>query len=283
MPLDVRSVKQDFGAHVTNVNVSAPLSEAAFAAIHAAWLAHGVLIFRDQHLDDDALVAFSSRFGTLEASPASDSVAAGGSPVLEIWIISNVIEDGKPIGSLGSGEAEWHTDMSYVAKPPKASVLYALSVPDRGGDTWFADMNAAYDTLPDDLRAAIAGRRANHAESFTSVGELRKGAALPSGVLSAPGTAHPIVRTHSETHRRALYLGRRRWAYIEGLEVAESEALLDRLWAHCADAQFAIKHRWRPGDLVVWDNRRVIHRRDAFDSSARRIMHRTQIMGDRPA
>ncbi len=282
MTIDVVPCAGGLGAEIAGVDLAAPLSGADFSVIHGAWVEHGVLVFRGQRLDDPALVGFSRRFGDLDSSPASELQESGGGALSEVWVVSNVLEDGRPIGSLGAGEAEWHTDMSYVEAPPKASALYALEVPARGGNTWFLNMTAAYDSLPDDLRETVRDRRANHPSSFTSVGDLRQGAAAPADARTAPGAKHPMVRTHPETGQQALYLGRRSWAYVEGLPVAGSEALLDRLWAHCTQPEFMLEHAWRRGDLVLWDNRCVMHRRDAFDASARRIMHRIQIKGDCP-
>ena len=281
LPLGATHGTGAFGAVVVGADLAA-LSQTDFIEIHKAWLAHGVLLFRDQCLGDPALVDFSRRFGPLESYPASEHWEAGGGPSPDVWVISNVVENGRPIGSLGAGEAEWHTDMSHIEMPPMASALYALEVPAAGGDTWFLDMTEAYESLPQDLLGAIEGRSIKHASSLTSVGELRKSAAPPTDAISEPGAVHPIVRTHPETGVKALYLGRRSWAYVVGLPLAESEALLDRLWAHCAQPQFTFAHAWRAGDLILWDNRAVMHRRDAFDGGARRIMHRTQIKGDRP-
>jgi taurine dioxygenase len=183
---------------------------------------------------------------------------------------------------LGDKEAEWHTDMSYVAEPPMASVLHSLEIPAKGGDTSFANMYKALETLPDDLRREIEGRVCNHDSSTTSVGELRAGAGAVVDVRVAPGAKHPMIRTHPATGGKALYLGRRLNAYVPGLDLAASEKLLDALWAHCTKPEFAWTHRWRVGDLLIWDNRAAIHRRDSFSGAERRVMHRTQIKGDRP-
>jgi taurine dioxygenase len=200
----------------------------------------------------------------------------------EIWIISNVVENGKPIGALGDKEAEWHTDMSYVAEPPMASVLHALEIPQKGGDTSFGNMYKALETLPDDLRREIENRVCNHDSSMTSVGELRAGAGAVVDVRHASGAKHPMIRTHPATGGKALYLGRRLNGYVPGLALRDSEDLLDALWTHCTKPEFIWTHQWRVGDLLIWDNRCAIHRRDAFNGAERRVMHRTQIKGDRP-
>jgi taurine dioxygenase len=190
--------------------------------------------------------------------------------------------DGKPIGNLGHYEAEWHTDMSYNEKTPIGSLLYSLEVPPEGGDTGFSNMYTAFETLPAELKRAIAGKSCKHDSSRTSVGDLRKGFKDVSDPREAPGAVHPIIRTHPATRRNALFLGRRRNAYIVGLPLAESEDLLNRLWAHASRPEFSWYQKWKVGDLIMWDNRSAMHRRDAFDPDSRRLMHRTQIKGDKP-
>lgn len=277
--IEVRPYRPRFAAQVFGLPPGTRLGPAAANALRQAWLDYGVVIVRGLHYGDDDLVAVSRVFGEPELAPASERQARGGGLRPDVWVVSNVIENGRPIGSLGYGEAEWHSDMSYLAEPPTASLLYALEVSPEGGDTWFADMAAAHDALAPDLKAAIAGERINHPSSLTATGDLRLGATRPADVRSAPGTLHPAIEVHPETGRATLFLGRRQWARIEGLDLAASEELLDRLWAHATRPAFVHVHRWQVGDLVIWDNRRVLHRRDAFDPAARRIMHRTQVRG----
>ena len=284
MTIEIIPSRSALGAEVRGVDLAKPLTDDAFMAIQQAWYDHIVLLFRGQNLSDDDLIRFSRHFGELDIAPASANDMAGAQEKSrpEIWIISNVLENGKPIGALGDKEAEWHTDMSYVAAPPMASVLYSLEIPRTGGDTSFANMYKALEALPDDLRAAIDGRSCNHDASTTSVGELRAGADAVLDVRTAPGAKHPQIRTHPATGGKALYLGRRLNGYLEGLPVEESEQLLDRLWAHCAKPEFSWTHQWAVGDMLIWDNRCAIHRRDGFDGRERRVMHRTQIKGDAP-
>ncbi|HEY4342957.1 MAG TPA: TauD/TfdA family dioxygenase [Parvibaculum sp.] len=284
MAIEVIPTGTALGAEVRGLDLTRPLSLETFDAIQQAWYDHMVLLFRGQKLSDDDLIAFSQHFGALDIAPASGTDMAGAQEKSrpEIWIISNVVENGKPIGALGDKEAEWHTDMSYVEEPPMASVLHSLEIPAKGGDTSFANMYKALETLPADLRREIEGRMCNHDSSTTSVGELRAGAGAVLDVRVAPGAKHPMIRTHPATGGKALYLGRRLNAYIPGLELDASEKLLDALWAHCTKPEFAWTHRWRVGDLLIWDNRAAIHRRDSFNGSERRVMHRTQIKGDRP-
>jgi taurine dioxygenase len=284
MTIEIIPSGRALGAEVRGIDLSKPLSADEFTAIQQAWYDHIVLLFRGQKLTDEDLIRFSRHFGELDIAPASATDMAGAQEKSrpEIWIISNVVENGKPIGALGDKEAEWHTDMSYVAEPPMASVLYSLEIPSQGGDTSFANMYKALEELPADLRAAIEGRNCNHDSSTTSVGELRAGAAAVLDVREAPGAMHPAIRTHPVTGGKALYLGRRLNGWLEGYSVEESDRLLDRLWAHCARPEFSWTHQWAVGDLLIWDNRCATHRRDSFDGRERRVMHRTQIKGDRP-
>ncbi|HUC18353.1 MAG TPA: TauD/TfdA family dioxygenase [Acetobacteraceae bacterium] len=270
------------GAEVRGVDLRA-LDDLAFARLHAAWLAHGVLLFRGQHLSDADLIRFSRRLGDLDFAPVQENGQrfVPGHP--EIYVVSNVLgADGKPIGSLGAGEAVWHTDMSYLEKPPKASMLYALEVPETGGDTWFADMYAAYGRLPASLRERLAGLRVKHDGTYNSGGYVRAGVTPTDDPRAAPGQLHPLICRHPETGRPMLYLGRRRNAYLEGLALADSEALLDEIWAEATSPDITWRHHWRVGDLVLWDNRCTMHRRDPFDAAARRVMHRTQVKGEAP-
>lgn len=270
---DVTPLSNVIGAEVRGVDVSNSIDDVTFARIRAVWLEHLVLLFRQQRLDDAALVRFTSRFGELEEAPLFQGRRfVDAHP--EVMIVSNVVVGGRELGSLGNSEAFWHSDLNFVEQPPDASCLYALEVPPAGGDTGFANMYAAFETLPADLAAAIDGRQILHDARFNSAGYLRE--------IRVPDTLHPIVRTHPETGRKALYLGRRANARIDGLTADRSDALLDRLWRHATAPACTWHHRWQAGDLVIWDNRCTLHRRDAFDSSQRRIMHRTQTRGTRP-
>ena len=268
----VTPLSSALGAQIHGIDAAA-IDDAGFERVRAAWLEHLVLLFRNQRLDDRALVDFTSRFGELEEAPLF-----GGRRYVEehpeVMIISNVAVDGREIGSLGNAEAFWHTDLNFVEEPPAASCLFAHEVPPTGGDTGFANMYAAFEALPQDVAARIAGRRIRHDARFNSAGYLRE--------VRVPDTLHPIVRRHPETLRNALYLGRRAHARIEDMAVDESDALLDTLWAHASSDAFTWHHQWRAGDLLIWDNRCTLHRRDSFDASQRRVMHRTQTRGSRP-
>ncbi len=271
------------GAEIRGVDLRR-LGDETFAAIHRAWLDNLVLLFRSQELTDAELITFSRRFGELDLAPIQETGRRFVEGMPELYVVSNVLKDGEPIGSLGSGEAVWHTDMSYLPDPPKASMLYALEIPPAGGNTEFVNMYAVYEALPATLKRDVARLRIKHDGTYNSGGYVRQGVTPNDDPRESPGIFHPLVCTHPETGRRMLYLGRRRNAYIEGFELADSEALLDALWAYTDRAQFAWHTVWRVGDLVLWDNRCTMHRRDPFDPAARRVMHRTQIKGQaRPA
>jgi len=280
----VRPTGAALGADIEGVDLAGPLSPETMAAIKQAWGEHLVLRFRGQSLSDDDLMRFSRQFGPLDWAPvaAADVKMAGADEKQYVMVISNVIENGVAIGQLGAYEAIWHTDMSYIAEPPMASALYSLEVPQSGGDTGFCNMYLALETLPAELRRQVEGKFFRHDASRNSAGELRRGYVDAPDASQTVGADHPIVRTHPATDRKALFLGRRRNAYIPGLSLADSEALLDALWAHATKDEFTWYQQWRVGDLILWDNRSVMHRRDAFDPAARRVMHRTQIKGDRP-
>ena len=269
------------GAEIAGVDVSRPLPQSEIDAIEAAWRERLVVVMHGQNLSDPQLIAFSKNFGELDP-PGPNPY---GEPFLkdhpELNVISNVVENGKPLGNLGDGEAVWHADMTYVDVPPKAAMLHALEVPppEAGGNTYFANMFAAYETLPADLKKAVEGKIAVHDASRNSAGMLRKGYKEVTDVTQTVGARHPLVRTDAKTGRKALFLGRRPNAYVLGLSVAESDALLDALWAHATQPRFAMCHEWKVGDLLMWNNLSVLHRRDPFDPKTRRIMHRSQIKG----
>jgi taurine dioxygenase len=280
--MHVEALPYALGALVTGIDLRG-LDEAAFAAIRDTWLDHLVIAIRGQQLSDGDLTAFSARFGVLDEVPI---VSKGQAPRYNkhVSVISNIVENGVPIGGLGDDEVLWHSDTSYRDHPPSASVLQALEIPPAGGNTGFSNMYLALETLPPSLRSRIDALSVKQDITYTAGGQLRDGFAPVTDVRECPGATHPLVRTHPDTRRNALYLGRRRNAYVVGLEVAESEALLDTLWAHATQDFLAWHHRWQVGDVVVWDNRCVMHHRDPFDPQGRRVMHRAQARdGGRPA
>ncbi|MDD9903957.1 MAG: TauD/TfdA family dioxygenase [Rhodospirillaceae bacterium] len=267
------------GADIEGVDLR-EIDDAAFKVIEDAWHDNLVLRFRGQQLDDDSLADFSARFGDLDMAPTG----RGGTPYdpsrPEITVLSNIVEDGKELGALGNSELVWHQDMTYNDVPPKASLLHAREVPESGGDTSFYNMYRAYETLPADLRQRIQGLACKHDATRTSSGDLRHGYEESYSHEERPGAVHPFVIRHPATGKPALFLGRRPNAYVPGLSVEEGDALLDALWDHINNGPHHWTQNWRVGDLVIWDNRCALHRRNALDPTTRRHMHRTQVRDD---
>jgi taurine dioxygenase len=280
--VSIRNLGAPLGAEVGGIDLSKPVARDDVETIEGVWRDRLVVVFHEQKLTDPQLIAFSKYFGELDPPGPNPYGEPFNKEHPELNVISNVVEDGKPIGNLGDGEAVWHADMTYVEVPPKAAMLHSLEVPppEAGGNTYFANMFAAYDTLPAELKTAADGRIAVHDASTNSAGMLRKGYRQVTDVRDVVGARHPLVRTEPTTGRKALFLGRRPNAYVSGLPVPESEALLDALWAHATQPRFAMCHEWRVGDLLMWNNLSVLHRRDPFDPKTRRVMHRSQIKGD---
>lgn len=275
----IQPMTPTFVAEISGVDVRS-ITDAEFEQLYAAWLEFGVLRLRDQPLNEDELQAFSARFGPLEEIPMGRLSESARAKIKNRYVtqLSNIIVDGKPIGGLGNAEANWHSDMTYVDTPPPASVLLGVEIPTEGGDTYFADQYAAYETLPDSLKHQIEHLTIKHDAAHTSVGKLRPGFEAFDDPRDAPGAVHPVVTRHEETGRLALYLGRREWAYMPGLSLAESEALLNELWRYATPPGSVWQQQWQPADLIIWDNRRVLHRRDDFDPQARRLMKRCQVL-----
>lgn len=266
------------GAEVSDTDLTA-LDDAQFEALYRAWIDRGVLRIRGQALDDVALQDFSARFGPLEEIPVLLSKEERERiPSLYVTVISNIVVNGAPIGGLGNKEAAWHSDMTYIEVPPPASILHAIEVPLAGGDTQFACQHAALDALPGELRTRIEGLSIKHDASHTSVGNLRRGFESIDDVREIPGAVHPIITRHEDSGREALFLGRRDFAYVVGMEVAESEALLNELWSYAALFENVWTQVWQVGDVIIWDNRRALHRRDDFDQASRRLMKRCQVL-----
>ena len=235
-----------FGAEIEGIDL-ARLSNAEADAIKAAWYRHDVIFFRNQRLTDDDLLAFSRHFGTLDPPPNQGAGRKSPPGYPDVYIVSNVLDvRGEPIGALGDGEAAWHTDMSYLPHPPDASMLYSLEIPARGGDTCFASMKLALAKMPKALLERIVGLEIKHDGTYDSGGNLRKGLAASNDPRTSVGTAHPIVIEHPVSGEPALYLGRRRNAYVMGLELAESERVLEELWSFVETTVY--RHRWALGD-----------------------------------
>jgi taurine dioxygenase len=236
-----------------------------------AWRRYPVLVVRGQDLAPEEQLAFSRSLGELDLAPPFDveNSALDGFP--EIAVVSNIKRGGKPIGGLGDGELAWHSDMTFVPSPPVACILHARELPPAGGDTLFLNLRAAWRGLPDQLRPRVASARIFHDRAYTSAGTLRKGAE------EGQGTWHKVRITDPVSGEDSLLLGRRRNSRIAGGEGQDDGGLLEALWLHADRPEFIYRHAWRPGDVLLWNNLVTMHRRDAFDAAARRLLHRTQI------
>lgn len=283
------------GAEIRGVDLSQPVPEETKALLRKAWADHLVIYWRGQSLPDEAMLAAATIFGKTKEPAARKYQVAGGYRIggklvplhPHLTLISNLDESGLPSkdnGALGSYEVVWHSDNSYVEVPPAGSMLYSVVLPvNGGGDTWFNNQYLAYEELPEELKVAIQGKSQIHDASRNSAGVLRPTVKMPTCPEEVPGPAHPLVRLHPVTGKRALYLGRRRdWPsnYIIGLSNEDSEALLDKLWAHATQPKYAWKHSWQVGDLVLWDNRCAMHYRSEVDPKQARVLHRTVINGE---
>ena len=277
--MNVIPLTPNFVAEIQEIQLDR-ITDSEFELLYAAWLQYGVLRIRNQDLDDEQLQAFSQRFGPLEEAPFGRMPEAEKAKIKNRFVttLSNIKVDGKPIGGLGNDEATWHSDMTYSETPPPASLLLGIEIPDQGGDTHFADQRAALAALPAALRQRIESLSVKHNAAHTSVGKLRPGFEAFDDPRDAPGAIHPMIKTHNETGKPALYLGRREWAYIPGMTVTESDDLLDALWAYVAIKENTWTQHWQPFDLIIWDNRCVMHRRDGFDQNSRRYMRRCQVL-----
>ncbi len=272
MVLDIRPLTAQFGAEIHGYDLTQP-ADRLLGRIVDAWRQARVVVLRGQgHASDADLLQFSRALGRLDPAPNFDTEKSSLDGFAEIAVVSNIKREGKPLGGLGDGELAWHSDMTYVSDPPVACALLARELPEDGsGDTWFLDLVGAYEALPLGLKSTIARHRLFHDAGYTSAGTLR------TNTKAGAGNWHPVVRAEPLSGRPALFLGRTLNRRVENLEASAGHALLDELWLHARQPQFTLQHRWQPGDLLLWNNAAVMHRRDAFDSTQRRRLHRTQI------
>ncbi|MFT5448928.1 MAG: taurine dioxygenase [Gammaproteobacteria bacterium] len=275
------------GAEVHGVNTSNPVSAEDQQQLCDALTTHHVLRFRGQSLSVDEHIRFAGTFG--ELGSIADTLLGMGKRKYQpdelpecVSVISNIKVDGNKIGSLGDGECLWHSDSCFSETPPSASLLYSIEIPAEGGNTAFLDMSNALETLPAPLRVRIEGLSIRHSKVYDSTGAKRATFDEVSDITQASGPVHPMVRTIPQADQKCLYLGRRLGAWVVGLDVDESEALLDELWAHTVRDERVWSHSWQLGDLVIWDNRTTMHHRDPFDPDARRRLHKVQVAGERP-
>ena len=265
------------GAQIEGVDL-ADITPGTFREVYEVWQKHHVIVLRDQHLTNAGFERFSAMLGELDPPPnqGAGRKSVPGHP--NLYVVSNRKDTrGEPIGALGDGEAAWHTDMSYLERPPFASMLWSVELPASGGDTWFASMPAALRAMPRDLVARISRLAIKHDGTYDSGGNVRKGMVANDDPTQSEGTLHPIVIEQPETGEPTLYLGRRRNAWIAGLPLAESERLLDVIWGYATMPEVTLCHQWRLGDVVLWNNLTTMHRRDGFPPDQVRTLHRSQI------
>jgi taurine dioxygenase len=279
---DIRALDAPLGAEVIGLDLAKPLSGEAFARIHRAHLDHHVLVFRDQDITPEQQIAFSRQFGPLQIHVLKQ-FALPGYP--EVLIVSNIVENGKPIG-LGDAGRLWHSDISYTEKPSLGSMLHAQELPSEGGDTLFANMHLAWETLPAHLRRAVEGRRAEHTYLARYADLQKLGSWRPNltaeQIAQVKPVVHPVVRTHPETGRKALFVSEHFTTRIVDLPEDESRALLDELFAHSVRPEHLYRHVWRERDMLFWDNRSVMHLAAGTPDHLRRKLYRTTIEGDAP-
>ena len=278
---EVRKLTPHIGAEIIGLDISQPLEPATVQAVRDAWLDNCMLVFRGQTLDAAGQRRFVGYFGVMgkrgAALPGNRPRPEGPDYDSDAMLVSNIRESGKPIGVLPDGEMWFHHDMSYAHEPNRASFLYSIEIPSHGGDTMFASMYAAYDNLPRRLKDRIEGRRV--LQAFDEVQDSR----LDLTKIPLQDVKHqwqPMVIAHPETGRRALYVSRLMSHEVEGLSQPESDALLEELYGYSEDVGIRYTHKWRVGDLLMWDNLNSIHARTDFPREERRLMRRFSIAGD---
>ena len=275
MTLDLTPLDGNFTYEVTGLEIWSGLDDGQVRTLDDAWSSQGVLVFRRQALSEEELANFSGRFGTLDVIVRTDW-ASHRHP--EITQISNMRDaEGTTIGGLGSSELDWHTDQSYMVEPATGAILYGVEVPDDGPQTYWANLQLAYDALPEETKERIEGRRAifSYAERYKDYEDE----SVPDEEIQAqtPDVTHTLVHAHPVSGAKALYLDPTTMIGIEGVDEAEGRALLDELIEHATRPEFVYRHDWRPGDLVMWDNGFLLHRRDAFRTDQNRLLKRTTI------
>jgi taurine dioxygenase len=283
MHLDIRPLAgEPLGAEVIGLDLSRRLADADFARIHRAHLEHHVLVFRDQRITPRQQIDFSRRFGPLQIHVLHQFQLRGHPEVL---IVSNIKENGQPIG-LGDAGHYWHSDLSYKERPSLGSMLHAQELPDTGGDTLFANMHIAWDTLPASLQRRVEGLQAEHSYLAKYAELQRRSPWRPNlsaeQIAQVKPVAQPVVRTHPETGRKALFVSEHFTTRILGVSDEESRELLDALFTHSVRAEHVYRHCWQPHDMVFWDNRSLMHLAAGCPDEQRRKLYRTTIEGDVP-
>jgi taurine dioxygenase len=270
MTFEVRQIGPGFAAEIGGIRLSDSLSDAEIQELRQVWMENKVAILRGQDLSDDDLLGFTKRMGTLFTHVRS-MFHSDTHP--EIMYVSNLKVDGRALGALGDGDLSWHTDQSYTARPCWGTLLYGIEVPQDGGNTYFADLQAAYERMPADMRAAVEGKRVIYS---VQAAEVSKRSPISAEARArTPDVSQPLVRTHPCLGHKVIYASPNHYVRIEGMPQAESDVLFRRLKDWIGRDEFVYSHRWRVGDVVFWDNASVAHRRDAFPPTQRRFLKRT--------
>jgi len=273
---DVVPQTRYIGAEIRGIDLRETLDTATIRRIHQAWLDHSVVLFRGQKLEQEDLLRVTEYFGPVAplTRPAKFFPKGYARLLPNIMMISNIRENGEPIGALPDGEMMFHHDQIHSEVPHNGTLLYSLEIPTYGGDTLFASGSAAYETLDPTIKAKLEGRRAlNH----YNYGSTQRGV---GGIGATAQAVHPVFRTHEDTGRKAIYVNRLMTVGIEGMPQEESDPLLEALFDHSERMEFVYRHVWKVGDLLVWDNRCSTHAREDFPSDQRRLMLRTTVKGN---
>jgi len=277
MSVTVTPIHAPLGAEVTGVDLAGPLDDADTASLRAAFDEHIVLVFRDQNLDEDAQLRAAGCFGKVAWRKRSPNGSTpGGSYDTPFMLVTNIVEDGKPVGAFGDGEMWFHHDTSYYPEPHRATFLYAMQLPSAGGNTCFSNMYKAYENIPPALRDRLKGRKVLQLHDYKRRERIDIDKVDLSGILHHE---QPIFITHPATGRKALYISRLMSARIEGMGRDESEAALETLFEISEHPSIIYEHEWKPGDLIVWDNWCSIHARKDFPRDEPRLMRRLTIEG----
>jgi taurine dioxygenase len=276
--IGIQPLSDALGAEILGVDLAQPLDDATFAEILAAWHRDGLILLRNQTFNGDQQVEFGGRFGAVAPWSRFADKQNGEHPYL--MLVTNIKKDGKFVGSLPEGEIEFHSDGIYIEVPSKATMLYAVAIPSTGGDTAFANMYKAYETLPDDLKRQLAGKRALHAFTYNSQKADENDTKKTAEDVAS--YAHPEFRTHPDTGRKALYVNRLMTQEIVGMPADESRRILNFLFDHIERPEFVYEHKWQIGDVLLWDNRCLVHARRDFPVEELRLMRRLTIAGERP-
>lgn len=269
----VRKLTDTFGVEVGGARIAAQVDASTVESVRSLWAEHKLLLFRDQGADESALVRFSGRFGDLEVHVRTEYLSPDHP---EILYVSNVKDGDRSIGILADTEVGWHYDQIYLPRPAVGSLLCAVDLPPTGGNTYFADMAAAYEALPSEMKKLLEGKKAN--QSYEAFNRVYSVPTNESQKKRSPDIEQPVVRTHPITGIKALYLCPGMTTHIVGMDKAKSRYTLDFLFDWCVRPEFVYTHEWRVGDCLMWDNACTMHRRDPFDRSCTRLMKRTTIL-----